>query len=61
MMDFLKAVAYIINHEGGFTDDPDDSGNWTGGISAFNRFSCNLKRMQNEINTFIFSFPALIF
>lgn len=31
MMDFLKAVAYIINHEGGFTDDPDDSGNWTGG------------------------------
>jgi len=31
MMDFLNAVSYIIDHEGGFTDDPDDSGNWTSG------------------------------
>lgn len=30
-MNFLKAVRYIIKREGGFTDDPDDSGNWTGG------------------------------
>jgi lysozyme family protein len=28
---FNKAFDRVIGHEGGFTDDPDDRGNWTGG------------------------------
>lgn len=28
---FVKAVALILRHEGGFTLNPDDDGNWTGG------------------------------
>jgi len=28
---FREAVALILKHEGGFTDDPKDPGNWTGG------------------------------
>lgn len=31
-MDFNTAFARLIKTEGGFTDDPKDSGNWTGGI-----------------------------
>lgn len=30
-MKFEKAFELVIGHEGGFTDDPDDRGNWTGG------------------------------
>jgi lysozyme family protein len=29
--DFAKAAKLILQAEGGYTDDPDDSGNWTGG------------------------------
>jgi lysozyme family protein len=28
---FDYAIGFILNHEGGFQCDPDDSGNWTGG------------------------------
>ncbi|MGH7068179.1 MAG: glycoside hydrolase family 108 protein [Acetobacteraceae bacterium] len=28
---FAQAVAWVIGWEGGYTDDPGDSGNWTGG------------------------------
>jgi lysozyme family protein len=31
MADITKALAVIFGHEGGFTEDPDDNGNWTGG------------------------------
>lgn len=31
-MNFDTAFDRLINHEGGFTDDPKDAGNWTGGI-----------------------------
>jgi lysozyme family protein len=30
-IDFDRAFEIIIGHEGGFTDDPRDNGNWTGG------------------------------
>lgn len=30
-MDFNDAFERLIGHEGGFTDDPNDDGNWTGG------------------------------
>jgi len=30
-MNFDQAIQCILSSEGGFTDDPDDSGNWTGG------------------------------
>jgi len=30
-MNFDQAIQRILSSEGGFTDDPDDSGNWTGG------------------------------
>lgn len=30
-MDFEKAFERLIGHEGGFSDDPKDPGNWTGG------------------------------
>lgn len=30
-MNFDKAFDLLISHEGGFTEDPDDPGNWTGG------------------------------
>lgn len=30
-MDFEKAFARLIGHEGGYSDDPKDPGNWTGG------------------------------
>jgi len=30
-MNFDEAIQHIISSEGGFTDDPDDTGNWTGG------------------------------
>src|SRR5215472_10292700 len=29
--DFLRAFELLIGHEGGFTQDPRDPGNWTGG------------------------------
>lgn len=28
---FQQAMAVVVGHEGGFTNDPQDSGNWTGG------------------------------
>jgi lysozyme family protein len=31
MSHFDKAMLPLIEHEGGFQNDPDDSGNWTGG------------------------------
>lgn len=31
MITFDKAFARLINSEGGFTDNPEDDGNWTGG------------------------------
>lgn len=31
MIDFDKAFARLIDHEGGFSDNPSDPGNWTGG------------------------------
>lgn len=31
MADIKKALEVIFGHEGGYTDDPDDNGNWTGG------------------------------
>ena len=31
-MEFRKAIDYCIAKEGGFSNDPDDAGNWTGGI-----------------------------
>lgn len=31
MIDFDKAFDRLIKHEGGYTDDPKDPGNWTGG------------------------------
>lgn len=30
-MDFNKAFDRLISHEGGYSDDPRDPGNWTGG------------------------------
>lgn len=30
-MDFATAFARLLEHEGGYTDDPRDRGNWTGG------------------------------
>lgn len=30
-MKFEKAIEFVLDEEGGFTDDPDDDGNWTGG------------------------------
>jgi len=30
-MDFDQAFETLLKHEGGFTDDPRDPGNWTGG------------------------------
>jgi lysozyme family protein len=29
--DFLKAFELLIGHEGGYSNNPDDPGNWTGG------------------------------
>jgi lysozyme family protein len=29
--DFLRAFELLVGHEGGFTDDPRDTGSWTGG------------------------------
>lgn len=29
--EFIRAVNVVLKHEGGYTDDPDDPGNWTGG------------------------------
>src|SRR5215472_15646734 len=29
--DFLRSFKLLVGHEGGFTDDPRDAGNWTGG------------------------------
>ena len=31
MVDFELAFARLVDHEGGYTDDPKDPGNWTGG------------------------------
>jgi len=31
MISFDKAIDRLLAHEGGFTDDPRDPGNWTGG------------------------------
>lgn len=31
MADFITAYSRTAKTEGGFTDDPDDNGNWTGG------------------------------
>lgn len=31
MVNFEKAFERLINHEGGFSDDPKDPGNWTSG------------------------------
>ncbi|MDO9024578.1 glycoside hydrolase family 108 protein [Zwartia sp.] len=31
MIDFEQAFDRLIDHEGGFTDKPEDPGNWTGG------------------------------
>jgi len=31
MIDFETAFSRLIGHEGGFTNDPKDPGNWTGG------------------------------
>lgn len=31
MSKFVAFITRIIGHEGGYTDDPQDSGNWTGG------------------------------
>lgn len=33
-MDFNKAINHVLAEEGGFTKNPKDSGNWTGGIIA---------------------------
>jgi lysozyme family protein len=30
-MNFDKAFSRLVSHEGGFTEDPKDPGNWTGG------------------------------
>jgi len=30
-MNFDEAIQHVVTSEGGFTDDPDDHGNWTGG------------------------------
>lgn len=35
---FDQAFAFVIGHEGGFTEDPRDPGNWTGG--AVGRGQC---------------------
>lgn len=32
MSQFPKFITRIIGHEGGYTADPQDSGNWTGGV-----------------------------
>jgi len=29
-MNFNKAIEHVLSSEGGFTNDPDDDGNWTG-------------------------------
>jgi len=34
MIDFNKAFDRLIGHEGGYSDDPRDSGNWTGGAQG---------------------------
>lgn len=31
MADFFVADSIVVKHEGGFTKEPDDNGNWTGG------------------------------
>ena len=31
MLDFDQAFARLVDHEGGYSDDPKDPGNWTGG------------------------------
>lgn len=30
-MNFNQCIEHVLGSEGGFTDDPDDAGNWTGG------------------------------
>ena len=34
MTSFDQAFAAVIGHEGGYTDDPRDAGNWTGGAAG---------------------------
>lgn len=34
MITFNEAFDRLISHEGGFSDDPRDSGNWTGGATG---------------------------
>ena len=31
---FEEIIEVVLEHEGGFTDDPKDPGNWTGGKGA---------------------------
>jgi lysozyme family protein len=31
---FVRAVNVILKHEGDFSEDPDDPGNWTGGVKG---------------------------
>lgn len=33
-MNFDRAFAYVVGVEGGFSDDPKDPGNWTGGAAG---------------------------
>ncbi len=52
-MNFDQAFEVLIGHEGGFTDDPHDRGNWTTGIVGHG----NLKGTKYGISAM--SFPHL--
>src|SRR5215469_6845310 len=51
--DFLRSFELLVGHEGGFTDDPRDTGNWTGGKVGAGQ----LKGTKYGISTA--SYPAL--